>query len=255
MDPILAAIEAIDSREPGEQLSYRNIAKKFGVDRTTLARRHKGKTRSNAGEAQQRMLLDPQQELELVRYIQSLSERALPPTREMIRNFASRVAKWEVSDTWVTRFLNRNSDQLTSRWATGIDRKRYIADSEYTYHLYFELLHAKIQEYGVAPRHIYNMDEKGFLVGITSKSKRIFSKQLWEQKKVTATLQDGNREWVTILACICADGTAVDPGVIYEGKGQLRDLWLHDVDPEKHQVFFATSPTGWTNNELRFSLA
>ena len=124
-----------------------------------------------------------------------------------------------MSDTWVTRFLNRNSDQLTSRWATGIDRKRYIADSEYTYHLYFELLHAKIQEYGVAPRHIYNMDEKGFLVGITSKSKRIFSKQLWEQKKVTATLQDGNREWVTILAYICADGTAVDPGVIYEGKG------------------------------------
>jgi hypothetical protein len=40
-DPILDAIAAIESAEPGEGLSYRAAAKKFGVDRTTLARRHK----------------------------------------------------------------------------------------------------------------------------------------------------------------------------------------------------------------------
>jgi hypothetical protein len=73
------------------------------------------------------------------------------------------------------------------------------------------------------------MDEKGFLIGKTSRSKRVFSKQLRQQKKVTAALQDGNRDWITIMACICADGSWIDPAVIFEAKGGLRDAWLRDV--------------------------
>src|SRR5688572_14931604 len=118
-----------------------------------------------------------------------------------------------------------------------MDRNRHQADTEHSYRQYFELLHTKIHQYNVEPRNIYNMDEKGFLIGVTSRTKRVFSKQLWMQKKVTAGLQDGNREWITILACICADGTAVEPGVIYQGKGALRDLWVYDVEAGKHQFF------------------
>jgi hypothetical protein len=40
MDPIQAAIGAINSREPGETFSNREVAKRLGIDRTTLARRH-----------------------------------------------------------------------------------------------------------------------------------------------------------------------------------------------------------------------
>ena len=42
MGAIDDAIEAIKSREPGEDFTYRKIAKKFNVNRTTLAQRHKG---------------------------------------------------------------------------------------------------------------------------------------------------------------------------------------------------------------------
>jgi hypothetical protein len=64
---------------------------------------------------------------------------------------------------WVTRFLNRHApDRLTTRWTTGMDRKRYKADSGAKYSLYFKLLHAKIKEYEVQPTHIFNIDEKGF---------------------------------------------------------------------------------------------
>jgi DNA invertase Pin-like site-specific DNA recombinase len=51
MDPIEAAIKAIDSRASGASFSYRKIAKQFSISRATLARRHQGLTRSNAGEA------------------------------------------------------------------------------------------------------------------------------------------------------------------------------------------------------------
>ena len=42
MDPIEAAIEAIESLKPREHFTYSQIAKMFGVVRTTLSRRHKG---------------------------------------------------------------------------------------------------------------------------------------------------------------------------------------------------------------------
>jgi hypothetical protein len=59
------------------------------------------------------------------------------------------------------------------------------------------------------------MDEKGFAMGIMNSSKRFFSCDLWEQKVVKAPLQDRLRDWITVLACICADGTPLLPGLIY----------------------------------------
>jgi hypothetical protein len=58
------------------------------------------------------------------------------------------------------------------------------------------------------------MDEKGFAIRLTSKTKRVFSKVLYKEKKKTAGMQDGSREWMTILGCICADGSERDPAVI-----------------------------------------
>jgi hypothetical protein len=103
-----------------------------------------------------------------------------------------------------------------------MDRDRHAADQGGKYELYFKLLHSKIQEYNVDARHIYNMDEKGLLIGILAKSKRVFSKASWERKEVTEALQDSSREWITVLACICADSTSLEPAIIYEGKSGLR---------------------------------
>jgi hypothetical protein len=47
-NPVLDAVAAIESAESGEQPSYRAAAKRFGVDRTTLSRRHKHKARPHA---------------------------------------------------------------------------------------------------------------------------------------------------------------------------------------------------------------
>ena len=99
MTLILDAIEEIDSREEGKSFSYREVAKRFGVDRTTLARRHKGRTRSYGARGKQQQLLNPQQEEELVRYIERCKRRGLPPTREKVQNLGSSVAQCEVSQS------------------------------------------------------------------------------------------------------------------------------------------------------------
>jgi hypothetical protein len=93
MDPISDAAAAIDSRDEGRAFNYRKTAAEFGVDKETLRRRHQGLQTSSAGAAQNRQKLHPQQEKKLVQYIQGLTDDGLPPTREMVRNFAEEIAK------------------------------------------------------------------------------------------------------------------------------------------------------------------
>ncbi len=73
-------------------------------------------------------------------YIEGLSGRHLPPTRDTVRNFASTIAKHKVLESWVTRFINRNDVHLISKWATGMDQDRHNAESMGKYELYFQLL-------------------------------------------------------------------------------------------------------------------
>ncbi|CAE7002909.1 HTH Tnp Tc5 domain containing protein [Pyrenophora teres f. teres] len=168
--------------------------KNFNVNRTTLSRRHQGLTRSNAQAHQQQQALNLQQEHELVLYIERCARRSLPPTREMIQNFGGTIARVEISESWVSRFLHRHADELTTKWSAGIDRNRHKADSKAVHQLCFHMLHSKMVEYGILDQDTYNADEKGFAIGILNRSKRIFTKATWASKERRTTIQDGNRE-------------------------------------------------------------
>lgn len=250
MDPIDEAIIAINSREPGDKLVYQEYADFFEVDRSTLSRRHTGRQTSRNTKKVAQQKLNPQQEEELVLYIEDLTRRGLPPTRDMVRNFASTIAHERVSESWVTRFYHRHDHNLIFKWSTAMDAVRHAADSYHKYDLYFEHIYSKIKEYDIRPENSYNMDEKGFLIGVIGRAKRLFSRRQWEKKEVTAALQDGNREWITVLAAVCGDGTTLPPGLIYASKNStLQSSWVADIEAGKHDVFVTSTPSGWTNND------
>jgi len=95
------------------------------------------------------------------------------------------------------------------------------------------------------------MDEKGFLIGLINMTRRIFSRQQWEEGKLLGACQDGNRSWITLLACIGQDLEPLPPMLIYQGKeGNFQDTWLDDFDPVTEEAYFSTSPTGWTNDQI-----
>jgi hypothetical protein len=102
------------------------------------------KTKDHAGANCKRMNPSPQQELELVKYIEGLSTVGLSPMRAMIQNFGTFIAKKHCSECWVFQFLKRNSNNLTIKFSKGMDCNCYLADSGDKYKLYFELLHSKI---------------------------------------------------------------------------------------------------------------
>jgi hypothetical protein len=253
MSAIEAALTAIDALEPGEKINYTKISNQYGVVRSTLARRHQHLSSTCAIRQENQQALHPHQEQELLRYIERLTRQGLPPTRPMIRRFASDIAKRELGKAWVDRYIKRHQIDLISRWATGIDRARHQADSISKYTLYFSLLHEKMSKYDVEARNIYNMDEKGFMLGVLTRSKRVFSRRLYEEGKIKAHIQDGSREWITLLACICADGSALAPALIYQSaSGSIQDTWLQAMRPED-RVYISSSPSGWTNNEIGLS--
>lgn len=173
------------------------------------------------------------------------------PTRQIIINIVTPLCSWEPSDQWVTRFLHRNHDKLVTAWSTPMETSRHEADSGDRYRLYFDLLHSKIEEHDVLAENTYNMDEKGFMIGVIGRSKRIFDKALYKRKQNKQSTHDGNREWVSVLATICADGSTLPVGVIFPSKNnEVQQSWVREINPEEHEIHFTTSPNGWTSNDL-----
>jgi hypothetical protein len=69
-----------------------------------------------------------------------------------------------------------------------MDSLCHNADQHVKYTLYFDLLHAKMKQYNIQPRHCYNMNEKDFMIGVTGCSKQVFTQWQWEKKEVQASL-------------------------------------------------------------------
>jgi transcriptional regulator with XRE-family HTH domain len=244
------ALEAVRAADAAGQLSYQEIAKKYGVERSTLSRRHRGVTRTVQHKYEDQQQLTHNEELELVSYIDSLCRDYLPPTRDMIRNFASTIAKTEVSETWVTRFLHRHHDALTPQWTSAMATERHAADSYEKYSKYFDMLELKITEKDIQPEQTYNMDEKGFMIRHIGRQKRVFSKTAWSKKQFRQALMDGNREWITLIACVGASGVALPPALIFAAESNnVQDAWVRDIKQTEHRVFVTVTPSGWSNDD------
>jgi hypothetical protein len=91
-----------------------------------------------------------------------------------------------------------------------------LTHSLWSYEQYCQLVNEKFQENQITSDNIYNMDEKGFLMGRLIKTERISSQDLRGSGKLIGVSQDGSREWITIVAAICADSTTLPPLLIYQ---------------------------------------
>lgn len=69
------------------------------------------------------------------------------------------------------------------------------------------------------------MDEKGVQLGIGKRTRALVDR---DQKTINH-LENGDRELITIIECISADGTALPPSVIY--KANKRNLAWARVNP------------------------
>jgi hypothetical protein len=224
MDQYELALEALRSLKPGEKPNISLVARTYGVDRSNLSKRFRGITGSKEVQYNNQRLLSKEQSRALINWINQLTERGLPPTNSMLENFAREISGKEPGKNWATRWIKAHSDKVISCYSKGLDLDRKKADSAYKYTLYFKLIGQKSEQYNLTPDQIYNMDEKGFMLGVSTREQRIFTQRKYEQEGYKQHLQDENQEWITIISCICANGTTISPALIYIAKsGNLQD--------------------------------
>ena len=78
--------------------------------------------------------------------------------------------------------------------------------------------------------------------------KRIMSREAYKSGRVTKAGHDGNREFITLMACISAIGKKIPATLLYTGESyDLRSTWVKDLE-DQDDFFFGTSSNGWSND-------
>ena len=94
----------------------------------------------------------------------------------------------------------------------------------------------------------YKVVHTEFIIGLAHAVKRIMTLTELKSGRINSAKQDGSREFISLLACICADGTSIPPALIYKGKSSdLQNSWVKDIE-DSDQAYFAASGTGWSSD-------
>src|SRR5450432_1876689 len=110
--------------------NWLGTARRFQVDRVTLMRRFNGTQQSiRLARSETHQCLSIAQEETLIGYINSLSDRSIPPTNQIVRNIAEELIGRPVSKNWTSGFIRQHNDRLSSVYLRTIDNKRVKADS------------------------------------------------------------------------------------------------------------------------------
>jgi len=156
----------------------------YKINRFTLSRRWNKVTRSREESYDLMQFLNTIQLKALIKYINDLTERGLPPMVAMVENIAAKIIGRQPGHNWLTCWLAAYKDKLKLGYLALINIARKKANLVLYYSLYFKLLGRKIAEYNILPKNTYNMDEKGFLIGYLKKLRRIFSKSAFNSSRV-----------------------------------------------------------------------
>jgi hypothetical protein len=121
-------------------------ATKYGVHRSTLSRRFRGKTVSRViflSQSIQR--LNNHQEKVLIRNINRYTSRGIPPTPQIVRNFAEEMIQSSVGKNWVSAFIRRHKDVLMSKYLKCMDSNRFRAEYRPSFEYFYALVSYSIK--------------------------------------------------------------------------------------------------------------
>ena len=129
--------------DPAKQLkpNYMATAKKHGMARSTLRERFLGESLSiqtTASKYRQRLTFV--QEKTLIEHINRLTNRGLPPTSQIVRNFAKKMIKGPVGKNWTGSFVKRHKNRLLNLHLRNIDSQRITVKYVPSFKLFFDLV-------------------------------------------------------------------------------------------------------------------
>jgi hypothetical protein len=184
--------------------------------------------------------IKPYEERVLVDFIKESADRGFPFNHRTIEAYANALLEAHrirsagmpefnpkdfepVGKQWVFNFLRRFHDKLASHWSKPLDMQRARSLNPEAVKGWYQLVEKFIVELGITPDLIFGMDESGFPPANQGMERVVGSRGTRTQHK-----QGGaDRENVTAIVTICADGTRLHPMIIYKGRNMMAK-WCQD---------------------------
>jgi hypothetical protein len=239
---ITLAIQAIESNA---SLSQRRAAAVYNVPETTL-RRQRAKPASERVTFPNSSRLQRHEEDTIVQYIRKLDERGFAPTLSYVQEMANQLlaarGSGQAGVNWAYKFIRRRTE-IRSQISRPRDHRRVLCSNPAIISPWFDLVRNVKAKYGILDEDTYNFDETGFQIGVGG-SVRVVTAS--ERRLKPLSVQPGDREWITLIACINAMGWSIPPFFILKAKHHDK-AWYHNNPPDWR---IGVSKNGWTTNEL-----
>jgi hypothetical protein len=238
---------ALHAYQNNPNLGLKRAAKTYKVGYGTLWRRHNGIQSQRDTTPKSRKLSDLEEQI-IVQFILDLDSRGFPPRLRGVEEMANRLLADRnappVGKRWASNFVKRH-DELKTRFFRRYDYQRAKCEDPTEIRKWFKLVENTIAKYGIDLADIYNFDEVGFMMGVIANGMVVTGTERRARPKL---VQPGSREWITVIQAINAEGWAIPPFIIGAGQYHLAN-WYRDSNlPDDWAI--ATSPNGWTDNEL-----
>jgi hypothetical protein len=149
-----------------------------------------------------------------------------------------------VGKRWASNFVKRHKE-LKTRYFRTYDYQRAKCEDPTAIRNWFRLVENTIAKYGITLADIYNFDETGFMMGVIASGMVVTGT---ERRGRPKSVQPGSREWITVIQAINAEGWTIPPFIIGAGQYHLANWYRENNLPDDWAI--ATSPNGWTDNEL-----
>ncbi|KAM5528251.1 transposase [Fusarium oxysporum f. sp. phaseoli] len=228
---ILLALQALQNNP---KLSLRRAAKIYEVGFGTLRNRQNGIQSRDAWVPKSRRLTDLEEQI-IVQFLLDLDSRGFPSRLRFVEEIAnSLLADRDASPVgkrWAHNFVKRQPE-LKTRLFRRYDYQRAKCEDPTIIRGWFRLVQNTIVKYGIRSDDIWNFDETGFMMGLIMAGMAVTGSERQGRPK---SAQPGNREWITVIQAINAEGQSIAPFIIATSRAI---------------GFIATSQNGWTNNEL-----
>ncbi|SCO92408.1 related to transposase [Fusarium oxysporum] len=148
-----------------------------------------------------------------------------------------------VGKRWTINFMKRQPE-LKTCFQRRYDYQRAKCEDPTIICNWFRLVQNTIARYSIRSDDIWNFDETGFIMGLIASGIVVTGA---ERRGRPKSVQPGNREWVTAIQAINAEGQAIDPFIVVAGQYHLAN-WYQDSNlPGTWAI--ATTANGWTDNE------
>ncbi|KAF5377981.1 hypothetical protein D9615_006719 [Tricholomella constricta] len=220
---------------------------------STLAKHVNGGRRLADFNAEKSWLTDGEATV-LIDYALEMAGRNFPFSRRRLKEHADEIIRAKlggnfasVGENWIDRFTTKHHDRLKPCWSSSLDDSRGRAVNPNNHKLFYKLFKNAKDGCGnpddaVPDDLVYGADETGVQKGIGVKE-RVFGPA---GAKVQHQQRSGDRENITVLPTICADGTYLAPVTIYKGDG-FQVKWCQE-NPLNSSLGY--SKKGYTDGEI-----